>query len=57
MCNKVVDTSPSAIKIVPECYKTQEVFHEAAVSYLILILIDINLKKCVINLFPKNLLC
>ena len=57
MCNKVVDTSPSAIKIVPECYKTQEVFHKAAVSYLILIPIDINLKKCVINLFPKNLLC
>ena len=29
MCNKAVDTHPSTIKFVPECYKTQEMCFEA----------------------------
>ena len=27
MCDKAVDTYPSTIKFVPECYKTQEMCH------------------------------
>ena len=28
MCDKAVDTHPSTIKFVPECYKTQELCHK-----------------------------
>ena len=31
MCNKTVYTSPSTIKLVPECYKTK-VMHDKAVD-------------------------
>ena len=59
-----VDRYPSAIQFVSECYKTQEMCHKAinalcfimlALLDLILFLIDIRLKKCVINLFLKSL--
>ena len=29
MCNKAVNTYPSAIQFVPECYKTQEICDKA----------------------------
>ena len=29
MCDKVVDTYPSTINFVPECYKTKEMCHRA----------------------------
>ena len=29
MCGKAVDTHPSTIKFVPECYKTQEMCYKA----------------------------
>ena len=56
MCAKVVDINFSRIKVVPECYKTQEVCNKAvkrSFLYLILFLIDVNLKKCVTELFLK----
>ena len=29
MCDKAVDTYPSTIQFVPECYKTQEMCYKA----------------------------
>ena len=58
MSNKAVDTHPSTIKFVPECYKAQEM-DDKAISrcflYLILFLSGIKLKKCVTELFLKIL--
>ena len=53
MCDKAVDTYPSTIKYVPECFMTQEMCDKAVNSffYSILFLIGIKLKKCVIELF------
>ena len=59
MCNKAVDTYPSTIKFVPECYKAQEMCHEAVnrcFLYLIQFLIGIKLKKCVTVLLLKILI-
>ena len=50
MCYKAVDTHPYTRKLVPECYKTQEMCNEAANTcflYLTLFLIDIKLNKYV----------
>ena len=56
ICNKAVNTSLFAIQVAPKCYKTQEICDKAVVLlYLILLLIDIRLNKCVKKLFPKNL--
>ena len=32
MCDKAVNTHPSTIQFVPECYKTQEMFDKAVNS-------------------------
>ena len=34
MCNKAIDTYPSAIQFVPKCYKTQEMCDKAFDSFL-----------------------
>ena len=60
MCNEAIDTYPSEIKFVLECYKTTKrgnTVVDTFIFYLILFVIDIRLSKCVINLFSKNLLC
>ena len=60
MCNKAVGTYPSALQLVPECHKPQEMSDKAVDVwrlYLILFFIDIKLKKCVMKLFPKKRLC
>lgn len=60
MRNKSVDTFPSAIKFVHECYKTQKVFDKAIILvllYFILFTINVKLEKCVVKVFPENLLC
>ena len=49
VCDKAVDTYPSTIKFVPECFMTQEMWDKAVgrcFLYLILFLISIKLKKC-----------
>ena len=51
MCDKAVDTHPSTIQFVPECYKPQEECDKAinrCFLYLILLMIKIKLKKYVI---------
>ena len=49
MCDKAVDTHPSTIQFVSECYKTQKECYKATVRrcilYLILFLINKKLKK------------
>ena len=50
LCNRAVYTHRSTIQFVPECYKTQEICYKAVhrcFLYLILFLININLKKYV----------
>ena len=54
MCDKAVDTYPSTIKFVPECFMTREMCDNGVNSYFfysILLLIGIKLQKCVIELF------
>ena len=54
MCDKAVNNHASTIQFVPECYKTQEVYYKADnrfFLYLILLLINIKLKKYVMQLF------
>ena len=57
MCDKAANTS--TIKFVPECHMTEEICDEAVNTcfflYLIIFLIDIELNKCVIELFLKIL--
>ena len=58
MCDKAVDTYPSTINFVSECFMTQEMCNKVVNScflYLILFLIGIKLKKCVTELFLKIL--
>lgn len=63
ICNKAVETYPSVMQYILECYKTQEICDTAVdtcsfvFDYVLLFLIDIRLKKFVVKLFPKNLLC
>ena len=60
MCDKAVDICLSVTQLVPECFKTQEMFDKLltlVLLYFILFLIDMKLKKCVIRLFLKILLC
>ena len=64
MWNKSVDTYPSATQFVPKYYKTHKNNIRIMIKLLILVLlhlirfwINIRLKKCVIKMFPKNLLC
>ena len=50
MCDKAVNTHPSTMQFVPECYKTQEMCYKAVYGcflYLILFLINAKLKKYV----------
>ena len=56
MLDKAVNTYPSTIEFVPECYKTQEMSNKAVKRcflHLIILLIDIKHKKCVTDLFLK----
>ena len=56
MCDKVVNTYPSAIKFVSECITTQEMSNKVVnicFFYLVLFLIDIKLNKWVTELFLK----
>ena len=56
MCDKAVNSYPSTIKVIPECFMTQEMCDKAVNScflYLILFLINIKLQKCEIVLFVK----
>ena len=56
MCDEAVDTHPSTIKFVPECYRTQEMCYKAVNKcflYLILFLIGLKLKNCMTELFLK----
>ena len=56
MLDKAVNTYPSTIEFVPECYKTQEMSNKAVnrcFLHLIILLIDIKHKKCVTDLFLK----
>ena len=59
MCDKAVNTHPFTIQLFPECYKTQEMCDKAVnrcfFIYLILFRIGIKLKKCVTELFLKDL--
>ena len=50
MCDKVVNSHSSAIRVAPECYKTQKMCDKSLLVFFIF-LIDIKLKKCVIELF------
>ena len=48
MCDKSVNTHPSTIKFVPECYRTHEMYYKAVnrcFSCFILFQIGIKLKK------------
>ena len=59
MCDKTVNTHPSTIQFVHECYKPQEMSDKAVnrcFLYLILFLIGIKLKKCVTELFLEIIL-
>ena len=54
MCDKVVSTHSSTIQFVPECYKTQKMCVKAiknCVLVVFIFLINVKLKKCVIELF------
>ena len=56
MCDKAVNTHLSTIQFVPECYKTQEMYHKDVNGfffYFILVLIGIKLNDRVAseNLF------
>ena len=56
MCDKAVNNYLSTIKFVRECLITQEMFNKAVnryFLYLILFLINKNLKKCVTVLFAQ----
>ena len=58
MFDKAVNTYPSTVKFVPECFMTQEMCNKAVNKcflYFILFLINIKLKKCVTVLFLKIL--
>ena len=60
MCNKAVDTYSSEIQFVSDQYKIHKMCDKRLIlvlMYMTLILIDVRLKKSVIKLFPKNLLC
>ena len=60
MCDKAVNTYPSTIKFVSECYKTQEMCNKSVnrfFLYLILFPIDMRPKERVTELFPKAALC
>ena len=57
-CHKAVSTYPYTINFVSECFMTQEMCNKAVhrcFLYLILFLINMNLKKYVIELFLKIL--
>ena len=58
MCNKVVNTDPSKIKSIPECYKIQNMCDKAINTCFILFhyVPNIGLKKCVKKLLPQILL-
>ena len=55
MCDKAVDTYPSTIKFVPECFMTQEMSDKLVniyLLYLILLMTGIKLIKCLfLNIF------
>ena len=56
MCNRAVNTYPSTVNFVPQCFMTQEMCDKEVnryFLYLILLLINIHLKKCVTELFLK----
>ena len=57
MCDKAVNTHPSTIKFVSKCFMTRGMCDKAinVFLYLILLLIDMKLKKCVTELFLKIL--
>ena len=47
MCDKAIDTRPTTIKYVPECYKTQGMCYKAVHRCLLVFLINAKLKKYV----------
>ena len=47
MCDKAIDTRPTTIKYVPECYKTQGMCYKAVHRCLLVFLINVKLKKYV----------
>ena len=54
MCDNAVNTYLSTTKFVRECFMTQKMCNKAVNSYffyLVLFLINIKLKKCVLELF------
>ena len=58
MFDKAIDTYLSTTTFVPECFGTQEMCDKTVDKYflyLVLFLIDIQLKKCVTELFLKIL--
>ena len=59
MCDKAVDTHPTILKFVPDCYKAQEICDKAVnrwvFLYVILFLIGMKLEKCVTELLLKIL--
>ena len=72
MCDRTVDNYSHVLKLVPECYKavndyyfavqlvpdsyiTQEMFDK--VDNICTFELNLRLKKCVIKLFLKDLLC
>ena len=57
MCYKAVNIYDSTIPFAPDCYKAQEKLLIDVFLKFFIFLIDIKLKKCVIELFPKILLC
>ena len=61
MCNKAVATYPSSMQIVSKCYKSQKISDKAvdACRFVFDSVPDlyVSLKKGLIELFPKKLLC
>ena len=60
MCNKVINLYTFAIKFVPKCYRTQEMYAEVinTCPFVFDYVSDCaELKEYVIKLLPKFLLC
>ena len=56
MCDRAVNTYDSTIKFVPGCYISQEMCDKTVNSFcssFINFLNDVNIKKCVAELFLK----
>ena len=55
MCDKTVNTHPSAIQFVAQCYKTQEMCDKAVNRYFFIsVLNGIKLKKCVTRVVSED---